>query len=327
MTTYFEQHTLRSFNPGQIVFREGDMGFSMFVVKSGKVEVSTQVNNQKRVLAELTEGAIFGEMALFDSQVRSATVTAITPLTCIEINNVLFKQHLAKIPPYMRSLYQILAERLRETNKKQSAGDPKDSAKRVVCMLNQLLSMIKPDNFDYVSLPWQSTVESISFIMNQPPELVDRVMMILSLSPLAGTKQDYEFGRLFQTNDYKSFQKFSDYCRQHYLKRMGIEIDSDLTDLTESETAFINFIKRLLSEQANASDIPRELLEAKCTEYLSKPIEEFELVLKSLIRSGIITPKLDSYGDRFYEIDREMLEGRANKSNLLELFKSIVAKF
>jgi CRP-like cAMP-binding protein len=47
MTTYFEQHTLRSFNPGQIVFREGDMGFSMFVVKSGKVEVSTQVNNQK----------------------------------------------------------------------------------------------------------------------------------------------------------------------------------------------------------------------------------------------------------------------------------------
>jgi len=327
MTTYFEQHTLRSYGPGQSIFREGEMGYSMFIVKSGKVEVSMQVNNQKRILAEVTEGAIFGEMALFDSQTRSATVTAITPVTCIEINNILFKQHLAKIPPYMRSLYQILAERLRETNKKQNAGDPKESGKRVVFMLNLMLSMTKPDNFDYVSVPWQNTVEAISFVLNQPPDIVDRVMTILSLSPLAGTKQDYEFGRLFQTNDCKSFQKFNDYCKQQYMKRLGVETADDLTDLTDQETTFIKFIKRLISEQANAPDIPRELLEAKCTEYLSKPIEEYELVLKSLMRSGIVTTKLDSYGDRFYEIDRDRLEGRVGKSNLLELFRGIVAKF
>jgi CRP-like cAMP-binding protein len=171
-------------------------------------------------------------MALFDSQARSATVTAITPVTCIEINSILFKQHLAKIPPYMRSLYQILAERLRETNKKQTAGDPKELGKRVVFMLNLLFSMTKPDNFDYVSLPWPNTVEAIAFVMNQTPEMVDRVMTILSLSPLANTKQDYEFGRLFQTNDPKSFQRFSDYCRQQYMKRLGVETGEDLTDLT-----------------------------------------------------------------------------------------------
>src|SRR5579872_3920270 len=63
-----------SFKAGSVIFREGDEANELFVIKSGEVRV--QIGN--RTVRELGADDIFGEMALIDSEPRSATVTAIT---------------------------------------------------------------------------------------------------------------------------------------------------------------------------------------------------------------------------------------------------------
>jgi hypothetical protein len=74
-----------SFQPGTPIFREGDPGDSAYVIERGRVEISTQVRKKKKVLGSLGPGQVFGEMAVIDNAVRSATGTAVeeTQLTVI----------------------------------------------------------------------------------------------------------------------------------------------------------------------------------------------------------------------------------------------------
>jgi cAMP-dependent protein kinase regulator len=63
--------------PGTVVVREGEPGASMFIVVQGRVEVTRQgEGGRPTVVAEMTSGAFFGEMALVSSSPRLATVTA-----------------------------------------------------------------------------------------------------------------------------------------------------------------------------------------------------------------------------------------------------------
>lgn len=67
---------LRRFADGEVIIEEGSPGDAFFMLADGAVEVSKKVAGQKRVLAQLSEGAVFGEMALVSNAPRTATVRA-----------------------------------------------------------------------------------------------------------------------------------------------------------------------------------------------------------------------------------------------------------
>lgn len=66
----------RTYKDGEIICREDDEANCMFVVQSGTVEVSKNLPEGETVLRTMTNGEIFGEIALFDPKSRSATVRA-----------------------------------------------------------------------------------------------------------------------------------------------------------------------------------------------------------------------------------------------------------
>ena len=66
------------FEPGEVIFRQGEPGDCMYFVQSGAVEVVRSEDGKESVLARLSAGEYFGEMALLDSQPRNATVRAAT---------------------------------------------------------------------------------------------------------------------------------------------------------------------------------------------------------------------------------------------------------
>lgn len=67
----------RTFRSGKVIFREGDSGDSLYVIESGGVEISVRVGtSEARVLSRFGPREYFGEMAVIDSQSRSATATA-----------------------------------------------------------------------------------------------------------------------------------------------------------------------------------------------------------------------------------------------------------
>jgi CRP/FNR family transcriptional regulator, cyclic AMP receptor protein len=68
----------RTYRPGEVVFVEGDIGRALFIMESGKVELTRSgADGRPIVLYTLKPGEFFGEMALLESLPRSATATAI----------------------------------------------------------------------------------------------------------------------------------------------------------------------------------------------------------------------------------------------------------
>ena len=103
----------RTFKAGSIIFREGDEASELFVIKSGRVRV--QIGN--RTIRELGAESIFGEMALIDSEPRSATVTAITDVELVPVSEKQFLFLVSQTPYFALKVMRVLAQRLRVTNK------------------------------------------------------------------------------------------------------------------------------------------------------------------------------------------------------------------
>ena len=103
----------RRVRAGGVIFREGEQAEELFVIKSGYVRI--QIGN--RTMADLTTDNIFGEMALIDSEPRSATAEAITDVELVPISEKQFLFLVSQTPYFALKVMRILAQRLRVTSK------------------------------------------------------------------------------------------------------------------------------------------------------------------------------------------------------------------
>ncbi len=74
------------FEPGQTIIRQGDVGREMYIIQSGKVEVSSESPQGITALAQLGPGDYFGEIAVLEDVRRTATVRALEPVTLLRIS-------------------------------------------------------------------------------------------------------------------------------------------------------------------------------------------------------------------------------------------------
>ncbi len=106
------------YKKGEVIFREGDIGHEMYIIKRGKVEVVKKTKKGDVVLATLEPKSFFGEMALFGDPHRSATIKAAIDTQMLVINEEILDSQLEKVPEWFVSMLRTLIERLRETNKR-----------------------------------------------------------------------------------------------------------------------------------------------------------------------------------------------------------------
>jgi CRP/FNR family transcriptional regulator, cyclic AMP receptor protein len=98
---------------GETIFKEGETGKELYVIKSGQVEIRLE----NRLLATLEANDIFGEMALFDSTPRSATAVAKTDVALVPVSKKDFEALVSRAPTFALDIMSMLARRLREANK------------------------------------------------------------------------------------------------------------------------------------------------------------------------------------------------------------------
>ena len=103
---------------GQVLFREGDHGDTMYLVRRGTLIISKAVTGKvDQVLARFGAGEFFGEMALFDRAPRSATVQADTDTTLLALDRQ-HLEHLIEVNPraaveFFEALVHVFIDRLR----------------------------------------------------------------------------------------------------------------------------------------------------------------------------------------------------------------------
>jgi CRP-like cAMP-binding protein len=122
--------TSHVFAPGETVIRAGDPGSSMFVVHNGRVSVQVNESGRPRTVATLSEGAFFGEMALFTGEPRTANVVALSETEVLEIGHAAMKSVFDTNPDLVESLSHIITERRQglTANQDLSGGDQSESA-------------------------------------------------------------------------------------------------------------------------------------------------------------------------------------------------------
>lgn len=116
----FSHNTARiSIPAGQALFSEGDDGNQMFVLDSGIAEVFVQ----NRLVETLEHGSIVGEMGLVSPGPHSASVIARTDCEFVAVDQKRFQFLVQQTPFFAIQVMQLMAERLRATNKLLSASE------------------------------------------------------------------------------------------------------------------------------------------------------------------------------------------------------------
>ncbi|OGP98143.1 MAG: hypothetical protein A2Z51_09320 [Deltaproteobacteria bacterium RBG_19FT_COMBO_52_11] len=103
----------KDFPKGTILFREGDPGHEMFIIQKGKVRVRKRVGGAEKVLAELSDGEFFGEMALLMGMDRSATVEVMEDSKILVISPNTFEGLLKNNVEIALKMLRKMAARLR----------------------------------------------------------------------------------------------------------------------------------------------------------------------------------------------------------------------
>ncbi|MCF8368987.1 MAG: cyclic nucleotide-binding domain-containing protein [Bacteroidales bacterium] len=102
----------RKYRSGQTVFKKGDEGDAMYIIKEGSV----RVHDGNHVLSRLVPGQVFGEFALFDKELRSASITAEEPTVLFELGQENFARVMFNKPDVTMGVLRKVIRRIREMN-------------------------------------------------------------------------------------------------------------------------------------------------------------------------------------------------------------------
>jgi CRP/FNR family cyclic AMP-dependent transcriptional regulator len=117
----------RRFHANEIIVKEGEIGKTLFIIEEGILRVTIQVDlgehrNIQPGISDLVKDDIFGEVCLCHSQVRNASVTAVTDGSVLEIDGNRLSIHLDAHPIqgylFYKSLFEILIERMNCSNRR-----------------------------------------------------------------------------------------------------------------------------------------------------------------------------------------------------------------
>jgi CRP-like cAMP-binding protein len=131
----------KHFSAGTELFQEGDVGREMYVIQTGRVEISRTIQDRKTVLAVLPPGEFFGEMAILNNQPRSATAEVIEGATLLVIESATFRQMIQSSSEIAMRMIQKLSERLAMANSQIEILLVRDANHRVVFTLRKMAEM------------------------------------------------------------------------------------------------------------------------------------------------------------------------------------------
>ena len=131
----------RSFPSGTRVFHEGDHSDACYIVRSGSFRVTREHPDGRAItLANLGVGDIFGELAMFDGEVRSASVEALDDSELLALPGADVRALLARHPEITVKLVAALVRRLRQANERISRQSFQTVPSRVAGVLLQLVA-------------------------------------------------------------------------------------------------------------------------------------------------------------------------------------------
>jgi CRP/FNR family transcriptional regulator len=170
----------RSFGGGDVVFREGDDSDTCYVVRSGHARAIREHPDGRQItLATFGPGDIFGELAMFDDERRSATVEAVDDLGVLGIPGVDMRALLSRHPDISVKLVISLGRRLRAANERLARQSFQTVQSRVAAVLGQLVEQAKAEGAPDGDVLVTTTQAELAQLAGSSRESASRFLAVL----------------------------------------------------------------------------------------------------------------------------------------------------
>lgn len=127
------------FEPGALIFSEGDEGDYVYFIHRGQVELSTTASGTNRIITTLADGDVLGEMALVDKKPRTATAVALTRVELLASHRDFLESKLAHTDPMVSLFIRVIMERYRSMLRGEQHGISPISASEPKSYLDELV--------------------------------------------------------------------------------------------------------------------------------------------------------------------------------------------
>jgi len=160
-----------------VVLTEGEMGDSLYMIQSGKVKVFIgDQDGREMILKLLGPGDFFGEMSMIEKQPRSASVTTLEGSVFLVMSHASFEKCIEQVPRIATIVMRILAQRVREADKKIGTLALMDVYGRVA---STLLELAVVDN-GKMMVSEKLSQQDLANMVGASREMVNRILKDLS---------------------------------------------------------------------------------------------------------------------------------------------------
>lgn len=170
----------RRFAPNHIIFREGDDSDTAYVLAAGHARAIREHADGRTIsLAHFGPGDIFGELAMFDDEKRSATVETLDDVECVAILGADMRRLLHTHPDIAVKLVVGLGRRLRETNERLARQSFQTVQSRVAGVLGQLVAQAQAEGAGDAHVLVTITQADIAQLAGSSRESASRFLAVL----------------------------------------------------------------------------------------------------------------------------------------------------
>ena len=114
----------KKYKEGEVIFRQGDVGNCMFIIQAGEVEAVAEADGNELRLRTMGPNEFFGEMALFEKEVRTATIRATKPTRVLTIDKKNFLGGIHEDPSLAFRVVETMSHRIRDLTDRLSHFEP-----------------------------------------------------------------------------------------------------------------------------------------------------------------------------------------------------------
>jgi CRP/FNR family transcriptional regulator len=170
----------RSFAANQVIFREGDSSDTCYIVRRGHARALREhVDGRSLALAHFGPGDIFGELAMFDAERRSATVETLDAVDAIALAGSDMRRLLGQHPGIAVKLVIALGRRLREANERLTRQSFQTVQSRVAVVLDGLVRQAQTEGAGAGDVLVTITQADIAQLAGSSRESASRFLAVL----------------------------------------------------------------------------------------------------------------------------------------------------
>jgi CRP/FNR family transcriptional regulator, cyclic AMP receptor protein len=177
---------LRHYPAGSVILREGDSGDTCYVMRMGRARILREHSDGRAItLTNVGPGEIFGELAMFGGETRSATVETLEYVEAVAILADDLKRLLSEHPEISVKLLEALATKMRQANERIAGQSFQKVSSRVAGVLARLIetesgtSVVQASGEDSNEIVVRSTQADLAQLAGSSREATSRFLATL----------------------------------------------------------------------------------------------------------------------------------------------------